>query len=35
MNAWEIIGLIFLVLVVALIAVNMRDIIRYVKIRMM
>jgi len=35
MNAWEIIGFIFLVLVVALIAVNMRDIIRYVKIRMM
>lgn len=35
MSGWEIAGLILLILIIALIAVNMRDIIRYVKIRMM
>lgn len=35
MNGWEIFGLILLILIVGLIAMNARDIIRYVRIRMM
>jgi hypothetical protein len=35
MNGWELFGIIVVLLIVGLIAVNLRDVIRYLKIRSM
>jgi len=35
MSGWEIFGIIVLLLIIGLVAVNFRDIVRYIKIRSM